>query len=494
ELDRDELDLMSPGAAVLDALRTADLFPPGHPDREAAQRRAARLVAADPSLLDEPAVAPARRQLRRWARLVPHLLDDEVEFTSTPLQRAAVSSQLARLAGLEDDPATSQDTVDAALRGLDQVDPAERLAADRRAHFLTARRLPATGPALVQLAGLHVADDRRRGIGDWRTRWAIANGTQVATLRTLQVALDGAVGLSAGWWRARARLMGEQWSDRRALPPHPPAALEDQAAAAAHSLAAAMPDLAAAAMTEAGRMRAGRDNRVTAEADGRPSATVVHRPTDRGALMVAHELGHAVHAVMAMGTEPPGALVGETVACWASLVAGRAAVARAMASGDRAATVAAAMALGDMLVEEVFVSAAISSFEDRLYGAVAQAAPPPDALGQWWADAHEAVFGGAVSLPDYARTGWARLPSLAQRPGHALAYTWASLLALAAAPPVHPPALPDHTRMIGAMRLGGVDADEMTVALGFQSNTWIAAGLGALAGELTRLAQILACG
>lgn len=138
-----------------------------------------------------------------------------------------------------------------------------------------------------------------------------------------------------------------------------------------------MPDLAAAAMTEAGRMRAGRDNRVTAEADGRPSATVVHRPTDRGALMVAHELGHAVHAVMAMGTEPPGALVGETVACWASLVAGRAAVARAMASGDRAATVAAAMALGDMLVEEVFVSAAISSFEDRLYGAVAQAAPPP---------------------------------------------------------------------------------------------------------------------
>ena len=198
---------MSPGAAVVDALRTADLYPPGHPDREAAQRRAARLVAADPSLLDEPAVAPARRQLRRWARLVPHLLDDEAESTTTPQQRAAVTAELHRLATLEDDPATSQDTVNVALRGIDHTDPAERVAADRRAHFMAARRLPATGPALLRLASLHRADDHRRGIDDWRTRWAIANGTQVATLRTLQVALDGAVGLSAGWWRARARLM-----------------------------------------------------------------------------------------------------------------------------------------------------------------------------------------------------------------------------------------------------------------------------------------------
>lgn len=173
-----------------------------------------------------PACWTNRRSLRRAANCAVGHASCPISSTtrwSSPAHRssAAVSSQLARLAGLEDDPATSQDTVDAALRGLDQVDPAERLAADRRAHFLTARRLPATGPALVQLAGLHVADDRRRGIGDWRTRWAIANGTQVATLRTLQVALDGAVGLSAGWWRARARLMGEQWSDRRALPPHP---------------------------------------------------------------------------------------------------------------------------------------------------------------------------------------------------------------------------------------------------------------------------------
>ncbi|MEZ5271137.1 MAG: hypothetical protein R2694_02345 [Ilumatobacteraceae bacterium] len=484
---------MSPGAAVVDALRTADLYPPGHPDREAAQRRAARLVAADPSLLDEPAVAPARRQLRRWARLVPHLLDDEAESTTTPQQRAAVTAELHRLATLEDDPATSQDTVNVALRGIDHTDPAERVAADRRAHFMAARRLPATGPALLRLASLHRADDHRRGIVDWRTRWAIANGTHVATLRTLQVALEGATGLAAGWWHARSRLMGGEWSDRRALPAHPPTSLEDQAAAAAHSLASAMPDLAAAAMTEAGRLRPGRDNRVTAEADGRPSATVVHRPTDRGALMVAHELGHAIHAVMATGTEPPGALVGETVACWVSLMAGRAAVERAMAAADRDAVITAAMALGDMLVEEVYVSAAISRFEDRLYLAATQPAPGPDDLGQWWAEAHDTMFAGAVTLPDYARTGWGRLPSLAQRPGHALAYTWASLLALAAAPPVHPPAVPDHARMIGAIRLGGVDADEMTLALGFQSNTWIAAGLGALAGELTRLAQLISC-
>ena len=225
-------------------------------------------------------MAPARRQLRRWARLVPHLLDDEAESTTTPQQRAAVTAELHRLATLEDDPATSQDTVNVALRGIDHTDPAERVAADRRAHFMAARRLPATGPALLRLASLHRADDHRRGIVDWRTRWAIANGTHVATLRT-RVALEG--------HRAGRRLVartiaphGGEWSDRRALPLTRPLA-GGSGRRRSPLLASAMPDLAAAAMTEAGRLRPGNDNRVTAEADGRPSATVVHRPTDRGA-------------------------------------------------------------------------------------------------------------------------------------------------------------------------------------------------------------------
>ncbi len=397
---------------------------------------------------------------------------------------------LGRLHRLDADPATSCATVTSFLRGLDAEDADARATADREAHRVTAARAPEVAAVLTGLAGLHAADDRERSIDDWRRRMAVMNGTQVTTLRRVQAAVAAAGAVAAEWRAMRAVVVGGAWSDRRAGLPAPQVKLETHAAVAAAALGAAVPALAGAAVHEAGRVRTGDADRTVVEADGRVSATVNHRPTPRGGLMVAHELGHAVHAALARGTLPPGPLVGETVACWAALVAGLAAVDHA---DNAAAAAAAALALGDMLVEELFVSAAVSAFEDSLHAAMPLQEVEVGRLNELWRFAHVHALGDEGVVPEDEATGWARLPALATQPGHALAYCWATLLAQAmeARAATDPSGRAD---IAAAVALGGVDADQLVAALGLDVDAWADEGMEALTGLLRRLAQVVRSG
>ena len=253
------------------------------------------------------------------------------------------------------------------------------------------------------------------------------------------------------------------------------------------ALGAAVPRLAKGAQLAAARIRPGADNQVVIEADGRISATVAHRPTPRGSLMVAHEVGHALHALESRSPEPPGALVGETVACWASLVTG---TSLAVAGGD--GSQALALALGDTLVEELFVSGAVSSFEDAVYLLVRNGSGVTvAALDEAWLAVHRELLGSVVEVPAHVGSGWARLPSLATDPGHALSYVWATVLALA----IDARHAGDADGVIArAIVAGGVDADEFTALLGFEGDEWVEAGFGALALQLTRLGQVVGAG
>jgi hypothetical protein len=398
--------------------------------------------------------------------------------------RALVAEQLSILRRLDDEPATALLTADGALRDLDAAEPQRRWDADVIAHEVTARRAPTVAVVLASLASCHLADDHQRGIDDWHTRFAFVQGTTPATLAHLRDATRQAYGLAGQWWRARPAVVGSRYCDRRVGPSTAPASVAEHARQAALALAAAVPRLAPTVHEAASRITPGADNQVVIEADGRISATVVHRPTPRGSMMVAHEIGHAVHALASLSTEPPGALVGETVACWASLVTGRAATAH------DASAPAFALALGDTLVEELFVSAAVSEFEDSVYALAARGAQvPAAALDAAWLGAQRDLFGDAVEVPEHVASGWARLPSLATDPGHAVSYVWATLLALAIGGR-HGEEAGDV--LVDAFRAGGVDADEFTAMLGFVGDGWIDEGLTALAVELERLAQLIA--
>lgn len=469
----------SPAQQVIDHLRAADRFPPGDPRREAAQRRAARTVASAPEALAHPALAAMAAQLSQWARFAPHLLSDAEELALATRNRAIIARQLHALRELDESPATALDVADAALRGLDASHPEERREADVAAHEVTDRRAPATASVLAALAACHLADDAQRGIADWRTRFAIVQGTSANTLAGVRDAVRAAQPSARRWWAVRSSLVGGRYHDRRVGLGAPPASLAEHAAAAADGIGRAAPRLADAARAAAARIVPGADNQVVIEADGRISATVAHRATPRGGLMVAHETGHAMHALAARSAEPPGALVGETVACWSSLVTGA-----RFADGDAAL----ALALGDTLVEELFVSAAVSAFEDRVYALVAaNGSLSVGSLNEAWLSSHRDLWGDAV-VPDHVGSGWARLPALATDPGHACSYVWATLLALA----MHARHGADGERRVAAaVEAGGVGADEFTRLLGFDGDAWIGEGLVQLDLELERLAQLL---
>ena len=473
---------------VVEELRIADRFPIGDPRRSAAQRRVARLVEGDLTVADDPRLAGVRAQLRRWAHFARYLLSDEVEVLLEHDGRALVDEQLALLRSLDDDSATALSAADHALRDLDADTPIARELADVVAHSITDLRAPTSASVLGTLSTCHLADDRRRGIDDWRTRFAVVQGTTPSTLAALRDATGTAREMAALWWSVRTPVVGGRYFDRRVgLAAH--GTLASHSAAAAAALAAAVPALAGPAQRAAGRVVDGDDNRVVIEADGRMSVMVAHRPTPRGSLMVAHEIGHALHALESRSPEPPGALVGETVACWSSLVTGRAGV---DASQPGASARAMALALGDTLVEELFVSAAVSGFEDSVYEYAAAGRRVSAAeLNDAWLTANRALMGDVVAVPDLVGSGWARLPALATDPGHAFSYVWATVLALA----MYARHRADEGGFIArAIRAGGVEADEFTALLGFDGDEWISVGFSALADELSQLGHIVRLG
>jgi oligoendopeptidase F len=143
------------------------------------------------------------------------------------------------------------------------------------------------------------------------------------------------------------------------------------------------------------------------------------------------------------------------------------------------------------LVEELFVSAAVSAFEDSVYELVEQGGATVANLDAAWLAVHRSLWGGVVDVPDLIASGWARLPALAVQPGHAFSYVWATVLALAI-DARHPG---DAGGVIAAaIRAGGIEADELTAVLGFDGDEWIDVGLAALADLLDRLGQFVRSG
>ena len=408
-------------------LDRADRLRPDDPARGDAQRRVARLVRADPSVADDRVLAHRRQQLLGWARWVPYLLDDPTEQRVGAAARLTVDDALGRLAALDADPFTGIDAVERSLVGLDDGDPARRAAADADADARCAARAPAMARVVHDLTASHAADDGRRGIVDWRARACLIHGLDLAAARHSLAAVHDATPMARRWYTARERLVGTAYSDRRAGLAIAPTSLADDAGAVAAALAVEVPVVGDLAGAAARAVRPGPRNEVRVERDGGLSVHVEHRPTARSRLMAGHELGHAVHVLVARDAgapEAPGALVAETVACWSALACGR----RWQGGAPAAAW---ALALGDHLVEELFVSALVSRFEDEIQATV-RAGGHWDhqvAAAVWLGLVHELV-GDTVDVPVSAQWGWARLTSLATEPGAAFHYVWATLLAL----------------------------------------------------------------
>lgn len=467
---------------VVQHLHAAERFPPGDLRRAARERAAARLVAGDIDLADFPSLRKWRDDLRQWATFVPYLVDDAAEAELSRSGHAVITAAVDALDALDADPLTSLGAAEHGVHLLDSPDPAQRARADAIISVITDRRAPVMCTALQQLTVAHAADDAARGITNWRLRFALSQQTSTEVLDHLLAAVAERIDAARSWYVHRVAIIGSCYADRRVLPPINPATLQDDALLVAGALTATLPQLQVDALRAAARIRPGATNEVVFETDGRLSATVDHRPTARGRLMVAHELGHAVHAMRATSERPPGALVGETVGCTAALLAG---MHIAGQQGDERA--AAALAVGDMLVDELFLSAVVCRFEDEIQRHVRDGHTlTVELLDDTWLRLQRHLFGDVIDVPVTIASHWSRLSSLAMHPGHAVSYVWATVLALAA----HSRLADDpacSSQLVEAIDRGAMPADDWAAMLGFFDSSWIAVGLTSLDAILGRL-------
>jgi oligoendopeptidase F len=327
---------------------------------------------------------------------------------------------------------------------------------------------------LQRLTESHAADDVARGIDNWRLRFALSQQTSTSTLDRLLAAVEQRTDSARSWYAHRANRVGSRYADRRVGVAVPAVPLATDALLVAGALADVVPSLRCDTERAAARIRPGTTNEVVFEADGRLSATVDHRPTARGRLMVAHELGHTVHALRASSESAPGALIGETMGCLTALIAG---LQLASSSVDRAAT----LAVGDMVVDELFVSALVCRFEDEIQREVRSGATLTAALlDSAWVRLHQELYGDVIDVPPVIGSQWARLSSLAMHPGHAVSYVWATVLALAVQSRMLDDNYAEADRLTLAMDRGAMPADELPTMFGFDGDSWITAGLDSL--------------
>lgn len=453
----------------------ADARPPGDVERGRIQRAVARAVHDVPDLLDHPALSLDRTRLGMWARFAPHLLDDQREAEISRTHAPAVGRLVSEVLELDDAPLTSHRTGDDLAARLDDPDPRLRAAADQAGRLVSQRRASLAAPALVELAELQAADDAERGLVNWRSRSALIEGTTAVRLDRLVQGVVDAARTVQPWLENRRVLCGAAYSDRRVIPDAPQRTLAADTALACEVLSRVAPALEPFVDAVPAHVVNGQISECIVDSE-RLSITVAHRGTLRSTLMTAHEIGHAVHALASVGRVPPGALVGEAIACLTAVL-----VAESLVDDSHPA---AALAFGDHLIDEVHLSAAASRFEDAVHDP-ALGVVDSEALGDLWLCVIRAVYEPAIRVPDDVRTDWARHPSFVASPGQAVSYVWANLFALA----VVDSELPDlGDRLASAMCRGAIDADEFLGLFDIDPDGLVVAGLRALDARLERLA------
>jgi hypothetical protein len=468
-------------------LSRVDSRPPGDDERGRIQRRVARAVHASPALRDDPALTIDHTRLGVWQRFVPHLLDDEREAEIARSHAPEVGRLVAEVLALDDDRRTSHRSGDDLAAGLDDHDPEARVAADAAARAVTRRRAVITAPLLLELTRLQGADDAERGLINWRSRTALIEGTTAERLDRLVAGVTEATSSVQPWLVWRHALCGASYSDRRVIPNAAQRTLEADTALACTVLSEVSPTLRQLVASVPASVVGGQISECVVDGD-RLSVTVAHRGNLRSTLMTAHEIGHAVHALASAGRQPPGVLVGEAIGCLAAVLVADSLTAGPHVAEDEAAGShrAAALALGDHLIDEIHLSAAASRFENAVHDP-ASGAVHAAALDDLWLSAIRAVYEPAISVPVEVGTDWARHPSFVASPGHAVSYVWANLFALA----VVGRELHDlGDRLAEVMGRGAIDADEFLEHFDIDPDQLLDAGLAAFDERLERLAEI----
>ncbi len=393
-----------------------------------------------------------RHHLRTIRRYRPHLLSEAEEKL---MAEKAVSgseawsrlfSEQTSAIRVELPDAGEAVPLDAALSRLQHPDRETRRAAADAVSAALAPGLRTRAYIFNTLAQDKATDDRLRHYPTWLSSRNLSNEASDASVRALLEATEGAYDVPQRWYRLKARVLGlERLADY------------DRAAAIATDEEEYRWEDAAEVVQEAysgfspvlGDLVTRFFDERWIDAPARPgkrggafcayTTPSVHpylmlnwTSRRRDVMTLAHELGHGVHAALAI---PRGIFEQHTplTVCETASVFGEALVFRRLLEDTDSPLSRLSLLAANLedTIATVFRQTAMNRFEEAVHTSRREDGElSVERFGDLWTSTQEALLGDAVELTDGYRSWWSYIPHFIGSPGYVYAYAYGQLLAL----------------------------------------------------------------
>ncbi len=405
------------------------------------------------ALMAADGLETARHFLRSARRYRPHLLTEPEEKILTEksvtgagawgrLFSEQVSAITVEVDG-EDEPVA----LDSALARLQSSDRDVRRCT---AEAVTAALEPGLRTrAYIFNTLLHdkATDDRLRSYDNWLAARNLSNEASDESVQALLSAVRNRYELPRRWYRLKAQLLGiDKLADYDRMAAvttddEPPVAWEDAKELVLDSYAAFTPELGdpARRFFDEHRIdapprpgkRGGAFAAYTVPSE-HPYLMLNYTANRRDVLVLAHEMGHGLHAELA---RPRGILeqgtpltLAETASVFGETLVFRRLLEQAATPESRLSLLAESI---EGSIATVFRQTAMNHFEELVHTARrSEGELAVERFNELWTQSQEAMLGDSVQITDGYRMWWSYVPHFISTPGYVYAYAYGQLLAL----------------------------------------------------------------
>jgi oligoendopeptidase F len=288
--------------------------------------------------------------------------------------------------------------------------------------------------------------DRLRDYPHWLASRNLANEASDESVQALIEAVAGRYELARRWYRLKAGLLGVDrlayWDRAAPLADTDEHVPYDEARSIVldcySGFSAELGEVAAGFFADAyidGPPRPGKRGGAFCAytvPSGHPYVLLNYTSQARDVLVLAHELGHGVHAALA---RPQGIFqfttpltLAETASIFGETIVLERLLERAPDAAARLSLLAGSL---DGAVGAVFRQVAMNRFEHTVHSARRESGElPPERFAEEWLSTQAELLGDAVDLHDDYGLWWSYIPHFIDTPGYVYAYAYGHLLAL----------------------------------------------------------------
>jgi oligoendopeptidase F len=403
-------------------------------------------------LLESAELDFCRHHLRTLRRYRPHQLSEpeervvtELDVTGSSAFRRLFTEQVSALEVALPD-AEARASLDEALSRLQHPDRSVREAAAGAVTETLRPDVRTRAYVFNTLLADKATKDRLRDYPHWLASRNLANEASDESVEALIEAVVGRYELARRWYRLKARLLGLErlayWdrmapvSDTEQRIPY-----DEARAIVLDCYASFSPELGAAAHAFFGNgyidapprpgKRGGAFCSYTVPSQ-HPYVMLNYTSLPYDVLVMAHELGHGVHASLA---RPQGIFqfttpltMAETASIFGETIVLERLLERAPDAAERLSLLAGSL---DGAVAAVFRQVAMNRFEHAINTARREHGElPADRFAELWLETQADLLGDAVEPHDDYGVWWSYIPHFVDAPGYVYAYAYGNLLAL----------------------------------------------------------------